>query len=59
MIKVCCSPFHIGDRKYGEKEPLEWKVETHGYCFSCYLLEMEEARKLIEELKQERKEKKS
>jgi len=31
MIRVCC----VCRKKYGEKEPLEDKRETHGYCDEC------------------------
>lgn len=31
MIRVCC----VCKTVYGEKEPLEDKSETHGYCDPC------------------------
>jgi len=36
MIRVCYSIHHIGDRKFGEKGPLEDKRETHGLCNLCF-----------------------
>ena len=41
MIRICYSNFHIGDRKFGEKEPLEDKRETHGVCEPCLKKEIE------------------
>ena len=35
MIRVCCSSYHAGDRVFGEKEPIEDRSETHGYCPAC------------------------
>jgi len=32
MIQVCCECKVV----YGEKEPLEDKSETHGYCEPCF-----------------------
>ena len=40
MIRVCCSSHHIGDRVFGEKEPIEDQSETHGYCDGCFRLEL-------------------
>jgi hypothetical protein len=40
MIRICYSKFHIGDRKFGEKEPLEDKRATHGLCGPCFEKEM-------------------
>jgi hypothetical protein len=39
MIRICCSKYHIGDRKFGEKEPIEDKSLTHGFCPRCFELE--------------------
>jgi hypothetical protein len=39
MIRICCSNHHVGDRVFGEKEPLDDKNETHGYCDPCFELE--------------------
>lgn len=39
MLRICCSIFHIGDRQFGEKPPLEDKSETHGYCPECFTKE--------------------
>ncbi len=41
MIRICYSKHHIGDRKFGEKEPLEDKRETHGICEPCLVKEIE------------------
>ena len=50
MIRVCCSEFHVGDRIFGEKEPLENKNETHGYCESCFAKEIEKVKKIKKEM---------
>jgi hypothetical protein len=42
MIRICCSKFHKGDPIFGEKPPYENKDYTHGFCPSCFELEMEE-----------------
>ena len=44
MIQACYSKHHIGDRKYGEKEPLKDRSETHGICDACFPREMEDIR---------------
>lgn len=44
-MKICYSKFHRGDRKYGEKEPLEDKSETHGVCSLCWPLELKHIKK--------------
>ena len=50
MIRICCSEFHEGDRVFGEKEPMENKSETHGFCFSCLEKELEKIKKLKKEM---------
>ncbi len=40
MIRICCSSFHTGEKIFGEKEPLEDKSETHGFCPDCLRKEM-------------------
>jgi len=52
MIRVCCSSFHIGDRKFGEKLPMEDKSETHGFCFSCFAKEKEDIERQLKEMKE-------
>lgn len=42
MIRVCYSIHHVGNRKFGEKEPLEDKRETHGLCDSCFEKEIQD-----------------
>ncbi len=39
MRRMCSSDHHVGDRCFGEKEPLEDKTETHGYCDPCFEVE--------------------
>jgi hypothetical protein len=51
MVRVCCSSHHVGDRVFGEKEPIEDRLETHGYCDDCFRLELAD---LEEGLKNER-----
>ncbi len=51
MIQICCSKHHIGDRKYGEKEPLKDKSETHGICDECFPREMEDIRAVQKRLR--------
>lgn len=57
MRRICCSIFHKGDCFFGEKEPLENKVETHGYCDTCFPREMEMAMKELERIHKENAEK--
>lgn len=40
MIRVCVSNFHVGDRVFGEKEPLVDHSQTHGFCNPCFEKEM-------------------
>ena len=40
MVRVCCSSHHVGDRVFGEKEPIEDRSETHGFCGDCFRLEL-------------------
>ena len=50
MIRMCYSQFHIGDRIFGEKEPLRERHNiTYGLCDECYKLEV---KKISEELEQ-------
>ena len=35
MIRVCFSIHHVGNRVFGEKEPLDDRSETHGLCPDC------------------------
>ncbi len=42
MIQICYSKHHVGDRKFGEKLPLEDKRETHGFCEHCRVLEIQD-----------------
>jgi len=49
MIQVCYSNHHIGDRKYGEKEPLEDKRETHGLCNLCFEKEIQDIQIALKE----------
>jgi hypothetical protein len=51
MIQICCSKHHIGDRKFGEKEPLENKNETHGLCDVCFPIEMKEIKESLKRLR--------
>jgi hypothetical protein len=44
MIQICCSRHHVGDRRYGEKEPLKDRTETHGICDACFPKDMEDIR---------------
>ncbi len=41
MIRICCSKFHTGNRRFGVKEPLDDLNETHGYCLECFEKEKE------------------
>ncbi|MFH2074549.1 MAG: hypothetical protein ABIJ57_04260 [Pseudomonadota bacterium] len=41
MIRECCSPYHKGDRIFGEKPPYDSKDVTSGFCDSCFLREVE------------------
>jgi hypothetical protein len=52
MIQICYSTFHIGDRKFGEKEPLSDKRATHGICNTCFPKEMEMVRAAIKKHKE-------
>jgi hypothetical protein len=45
MIQVCC----VCWKKYGEKEPLEDKSETHGICEGCFPGELEKIQKIKKE----------
>jgi len=49
MKRICCKC----GKCYGEKEPLENKAETHGYCDECFEKEM----KKIEETQHKEKRK--
>lgn len=40
MVRMCYSKFHVGDRKFGEKEPFDDKRVTHGICGDCSPKEM-------------------
>lgn len=42
MIRICSSKLHKGSPVFGEKPPYEDKSSTHGFCPSCFELEMEE-----------------
>ena len=44
MIRQCCICWII----FGEKEPLEDKSITHGYCPKCFKVEMGKLDKLQE-----------
>ena len=52
MIRVCCSDHHVGDRIFGEKEPLEDKSETHGYCDECFEFETVEIQRALKKLRE-------
>ena len=47
MIRVCCSGFHKGDRRFGEKPPFENVSETHGFCDPCLQKEMTKLNKIV------------
>jgi hypothetical protein len=49
MIRICYSIHHIGDRKFGEKEPLEDKRETHGLCDPCFREEIQDIEIALQE----------
>ena len=49
MIRQCCRCGEI----YGEKEPLEDKSVTHGYCDKCFEEEMKEIRAYQKERRKE------
>lgn len=51
MIQICYSKHHVGDRKYGEKDPLEDRSETHGICDPCFPREMEDIRAVQKRLR--------
>lgn len=55
MIQICYSKFHQGNRKYGEKEPLHEKSETHGVCDRCWPLELEHIREEYESYKKRKR----
>jgi hypothetical protein len=46
MIQIC----YVCWKRYGEKEPLQDKSETHGVCPGCFPGELEK----IEKIKKER-----
>jgi hypothetical protein len=52
MIQICYSKHHVGDRKYGEKEPLEDKSITSGICSSCYPEELKDIREQYKKYKE-------
>jgi len=52
MIQICYSKFHQGDRKYGEKEPLSDKSETHGVCSECWPMELKYIREEYKKYKE-------
>jgi hypothetical protein len=51
MIRVCYGKNHKGDRKMGEKEPLDDKSETHGLCDQCFEEEKIEIRIALKKLR--------
>ncbi len=52
MIRICISQFHLGNKVFGEKEPLEDREETHGFCAICYREERKKLRREIKLLKE-------
>ncbi len=52
MIRICSSDHHVGIRIFGEKEPLEDKSETHGYCDECFKLEKIEIQRALKKLRE-------
>jgi hypothetical protein len=52
MIQVCYSKYHIGDRKYGEKEPFSDRSETHGVCSKCWSRELRYIRREYKKYKE-------
>src|SRR4030042_930076 len=55
MIRMCYSKFHVGDRKFGEKEPLDKKGETSGLCPDCQPKEWRRLEKDIETMMAKKK----
>jgi hypothetical protein len=53
MLRVCCSDYHVGERLIGEKEPLEDRSETHGYCETCLKLELKDMKAALRRLHKE------
>jgi hypothetical protein len=57
MIRVCCSKYHIGDRVFGEKEPIEDRSLTHGFCPQCFILEARDVERVQKKFKKKGEEK--